>query len=371
MTETSKIDLENVKARKLRVLIVAPSPDIVGGQSTQAQRLLGWFRQEQNLEVGFVPINPRLPGVLRRLQAIKFIRTFVTTLTCVLLLFREIPRHDVIHIFSAAHFSFLLAPTPAVLIAKLFGKKTILNYRSGEAEMHLKNWKIAVPLIKLFDQIVSPSEFVVDVFAKFNLPAKSIYNNLPLEKFPFRERRKLRPIILTNRLLEPLYNIDCVFKAFQIIQHQYPNAKLTVSADGDERPRLEKLAITMNLRDVRFTGFVTNAEMAELYCEADIYMISPNADNMPGSVIECYASGLPIVSTGVGGIPYIVKHNETGLLVEKNDHEDLARQAMRLLEDDELAQKIIHNGRAESLKYDWEQVREKWLGLYSSLVKTK
>src|SRR5215210_7228672 len=107
-------------ARSTRVLIVAPSLDILGGQSVQAARLLARLAAVANLDVGFLPINPPLPGFLRALQSIKYLRTLVTSVMYVLLLLLRIPRYDVVHIFSASYFSFVLAPTPAIVIAKIF-----------------------------------------------------------------------------------------------------------------------------------------------------------------------------------------------------------------------------------------------------------
>src|SRR5688572_22447551 len=121
-------------ARRVRVLLVGPSVDILGGQAVQLERLLARFKDEPALEVGFVPVNPRLPGLLRKLQSVKYVRTVVTSLAYFALLLRRVPRFDVIHIFSASYTSFVIAPTPALFAAKLFGKKAVLNYRSGECE---------------------------------------------------------------------------------------------------------------------------------------------------------------------------------------------------------------------------------------------
>jgi hypothetical protein len=142
----------------IRVLIVAPSLDIVGGQSRQAVRLMEAFRQDPSLHVGFVAHNPRLPGITRHLQRIKYLRTLLTTLYQWLLLLLNVPRYDIIHIFSASYYSYLLAAAPAILISRLFGKRSILNYRSGEAEDHLANWRLtAIPIIKLVHRIVTPA----------------------------------------------------------------------------------------------------------------------------------------------------------------------------------------------------------------------
>src|SRR6266487_2547616 len=141
--------------RPLRVLVIAPSFDIPGGQAVQAARLISRLQREPSLTVGFLPINPRLPGVLRKLQGIKYVRTIVTSLLYLGTLLLRVYQYDVIHVFSASYFSFVLAPTPAILVGRLYGKKILLNYHSGEADDHLARWKrTAIPTIRLADEIV-------------------------------------------------------------------------------------------------------------------------------------------------------------------------------------------------------------------------
>jgi len=329
------------KEKRLRVLIAAPSLDIVGGQSRQAVRLREGLSREPDLEVGFVPHNPRLPGVLRSLQSIKYVRTVVTTLYYVLLLLWRVRQYDIVHIFSASYYSYSLSVIPALFIARLYGKKSILNYRSGEAEDHLASWRSAVPTIRWADEVVVPSGYLVDVFARHGLQARAIHNIVELDRFSFRERHPLRPIFLTSRLLEPLYNVPCVLRAFAIIQQRYPEATLTVAADGFLRADLEALARELQLRDCEFIGFVPFDRMPALYDAADIYLSATNIDNMPSSLTESMACGLNVVTTdGGGAIPYIMTNEETGLIVERDDHEALAAAAIRLLDDNEFALKL-------------------------------
>ncbi len=355
--------------RRLRVLIVAPSLGILGGQAVQAARLLARFREEPSLEVSFLPINPQLPGPFGKLQQIKYVRTVVTSLAYVALLLWRVPSFDVIHVFSASYFSFVLAPTPAILISKLYGKKVVLNYRSGEAEDHLQRWRrTAVPTIRLADEVVVPSSYLVEVFARFGLHARSIYNFVDTARFRFRRRSPLGPNFFSNRNLEPLYNVGCILRAFSIIQQRFPEATLVVAGDGSQRSQLEQLARELNLKHTTFVGRVEQSRMHELYEQADIYLNSSNIDNMPGSLIESYAAGLPVVTTNAGGIPFILTHEETGLMVERDDQEALAAAAIRLLEDDALALRITSNALAACRQYRWEAVREEWLKLYFELA---
>jgi glycosyltransferase involved in cell wall biosynthesis len=355
--------------RKTRVLMVAPSLGILGGQAVQAARLLSRLREEQDLEVDFLPVNPRLPGLFGQLQAVKYVRTVLTSIAYVASLLLRVRRYDVIHIFSASYFSFVLAPTPALLVSRLYGKRTVLNYRSGEAEDHLTRWRrSALPTMRMADAIIAPSGYLVDVFERFNLSARSIFNIVETERFRFRERTPLKPVFFSNRNFEPLYNVACTLRAFALIQRRFPDARLILAGDGSLRGELEALARELNLRGVEFLGRVEHARMHELYDAADIYLNSPDIDNMPGSIIEAYASGLPVVTTNAGGIPYIVTNEKTGLMVERNDHQAMADAAIRLLQDPQLAKKIAHAAYDECRKYRWESVREEWLGLYRQLA---
>jgi len=357
--------------RPVRVCILAPSLDLVGGQARQAERLINGLASEPSLEIGFIPHNPPVPGPLRVLQRIKYVRTVVTTALYWWMLVSRLWRYDVVHAYSASYYSYLLSVLPAIVLGKLYGKKVLLNYHSGEAEDHLANWRLtAVPFIRRADLIVVPSRYLVDVFARFGLTARVIHNVVDPAQLRYRERQPVRPAFLTNRLHEPLYNVQCVLRAFAIVQERYPEASLTVAGDGSLRPSLESLARELGLRNTSFVGLVPSSRMAALYDAADIYVMATNIDNMPGSVIECLTCGLPVVTTNAGGVRYIVTHDESALIVPLNDHLALAAQAMRLLEDDGLAVRLARNGRAAARHYAWPTVRAEWLEAYQELART-
>lgn len=355
--------------KPIRLLLVAPALRILGGQAVQANYLLEHLSREHLFEVSFVAHNPKLPSPLRLLQSIKYLRTLVTSLVYCINLLIQIPKHDIVHVFSASYLSFLIAPTPAILIARAFGKKVVLNYRSGEAEDHLRSWpRTAVPIMKLADELVVPSQYLVDVFSKFNLRASAVANIIDPERFRFRERRPLKPIFLSNRNLYPLYNVACILRAFAIIQQKFPEARLIIAGDGSQRPSLESLARELKLQHVEFRGRIAPNKMSELYDEAHIFLNSSNIDNMPGSILESFACGMPVVSTSAGGIRCIVSHGRTGLLVPRNDHEAMASWAIRLLESPELATSISRNAYEECSAYTWPAVRDAWLSTYLRLA---
>ena len=185
--------------RKLRVTIVAPTTRLVGGQSIQADWLIAEARRVPGVEVELLPINPQLVGPFGWLQRVKYARTFVTELWYLLLLLTRLPRADVVHVFSASYLSFVIAPTPAMLIAKLFRKKVILHYHSGEAEDHFRRWgRTAIPTMRLADRIIVPSRFLVELFGRFDLQAEAIPNFVRTKHIRYKERVRCRPIFFAN-----------------------------------------------------------------------------------------------------------------------------------------------------------------------------
>jgi glycosyltransferase involved in cell wall biosynthesis len=354
--------------RKLRVALVAPSLDILGGQAVQADRLLRAWHNDDEVECHLVPVNPVPPGPLRHGRKVKYVRTVVTEATYLPSLLKQLPRVDVAHVFSASYSSFLLAPLPAIVVARALGCPVILNYRSGEAPDHLARSAVARRALASVDLNVVPSRFLVDVFAGFGIPATIIPNLVDLSRFRFRTRQPLQPRILSTRNLDSLYNVACTVRAFRLVQDRYPEASLTLVGGGADEPSLRALVKTLALNHVTFVGRVRPSDIADYYASHDIYVQSPNIDNMPTSILEAYASGLPVVSTDAGGISAMLVHGEHGLLAPLNDHERLAAHILSLLESPSLSDRLTRAALATCDAYAWSAIREQWLRAYRGVV---
>ncbi len=353
--------------RKLRVAIVAPSLRILGGQAVQAHRLVQAWVNDPDVEAWLVPVNPVPPGPFARLLDLKFVRTGVTQLVYWPTLIREIRRADVVHIFSASYTSFLLAPLPAILVAKWIGRPTILNYRSGEAPDHLKRSAIARTALASVTRRIVPSRFLIDVFEPFGLDAVAVPNVVDLERFRFRDRFPVRPRLLSTRNFDDLYNVACTLRAFKLVQKRWPNASLTLVGGGALDRELRALVQQLDIEHVTFAGRVSPDQIADYYADHDIYVQSPNIDNMPTSVLEAYASGLPVVSTDAGGVPAILKHGEHGLLAPLDDHVTLASHILHLLEQPGVARDLAQNAHGMCREFSWTNVRQQWLSHYQEV----
>lgn len=354
--------------RKLRVALVAPSLDILGGQAVQADRLVRSWHDDPDIECRLVPVNPVPPGVFRHARRVKYFRTVATEATYLPSLVRQLAWADVAHVFSASYTSFLLAPLPAIMAGRALRRPVVLNYRSGQAPDHLARSAIARAALARVDRNVVPSRFLAEVFARLDIDATIIPNLIDLERFRFRQRRAVAPRILSTRNLEPLYNVACTLRAFRTVQDRWPEAVLTLVGGGGEDASLRRLAAALGVRGVTFTGRVPPNRIPELYAAHDIYLQSPDIDNMPASLLEAFASGLPVVSTDVGGIPAILTHDVHGLLAPRNDHQALAAHVLALIDTPALAARLSQDAYATCQAYTWRAVREQWLGLYRGVL---
>jgi len=328
----------------------------------------GW-RGDPDVDAWVVPVNPVPPRPFAWLVDVKYVRTLVTQLCYWPLLFRELRAADVVHVFSASYWSFLLAPIPAVIVARLLRKPVLLNYHSGEAPDHLgRSWIARRTLQRYVHLNVVPSSFLRDVLASFGIPARVVANTIDLDQFRYRVRDPLRPRLLSTRNFEPMYNVACVLRAFARVQARYPDASLTLVGSGSQDSTLRTLAAEMSLRNVTFAGRVAPSEIARFYADADIYVQAPTIDNMPLSVLEAFASGLPVVSTEVGGVPAILTHGVHGLLARDDDEEELAAQVLHLLAQPARARQMAAAAKDSCQRYDWRVVREHWLSAYRETV---
>lgn len=358
----------DVNRTRLRIAIVAPSLRILGGQAVQAERLLQAWRNDPAVDAWLVPHNPLPPAPLRWMLRVKYLRTIATEATYVPLLFAKLRRADVVHVFSASYWSFLLAPLPAILIARVLGKPVVLNYRSGEAPDHLQRSAIARWALAKVDRNAVPSRFLRDVFAGFGIGSVIVPNVVDLDRFPYCPRLPLRPRLLSTRNFDALYNVSCTLRAFKRIQDVHPDASLTLVGAGTEDARLRALASELGLQNVTFAGRVAPQAIAAFYTDHDIYLQSPDIDNMPSSVLEAFASGLPVVSTEAGGMPAIVRHGQDGLLAPLDDDATLAAHVLHLLADPEWARSLAAAAHATLQNYTWNQVRAQWLALYRDVL---
>lgn len=348
-----------------RLAIVAPNLDILGGQGIQARDLADALEGD-GFEVLFVSVNPRFPRGLRWLRRVPVVRTAVNQLFYGFNLLRLV-RADVVHVFSASYWSFLLAPVPAILASRLFGKRVILNYHSGEADDHLTHWGWRVhPFLRRVDEIVVPSVYLQRVFEAHGYPARVVRNIIDLSSFHFRERAPLAPRLLSCRNLEPHYRVNDVIDAFAEVRQQIPEATLLVAGYGSEADRLQRQAEERGLRGVEFLGRIEPEDIPALYDRTDIFLNASVVDNQPISILEAFAAGLVVISTPTGDIPWMLDEERLGVLVPARSPGAMAQAVVRVLNAPDDAARMTRDAREAVHRFTWDAVRPGWMDVYGA-----
>lgn len=272
------------------------------------------------------------------------------------------------HILSNSYLSFFLFTAPVILLGRFFGQPVIIHFHGGAARPFLERWFwLAGPIFRSASRIVVPSAYLAEIFAEQNLETITIPNIATLPLYRFHERHPHPPRLLYTRHLRPCYNPECALRAFGEIVKQQPDAEFRIAGDGSEMERMKNLANELHIQGrVTFLGHLPNDRLVEHYEWANLFLNSSVVDNQPISILEAFASGLPVVTTDAGGIPYMVEHRKTGMVVGMN-HLELAQAALELIENEKLYRSIAERALEELQNYRWESVYPQWAELYSSL----
>lgn len=342
----------------LTIALVGPLPPPAGGMANQTLQLAELLAGEGVTVRSIQTQPPYRPTWIGRIPVLRAVWRLFPYLFG---LWRNSRGAHVVHIMANSGWSWHLSAAPAVWIAKLRGSGVVLNYRGGEAEVFFeKSFRWVRATLTLVDEIVVPSGFLFEVFARRGFTCKVIPNIIDLTRFsasrvPSGDHRTLRLLVARN--LEPLYDNETAIRAFKLVHHQVPTAKLTIVGTGPERERLGKLVVELGLsRSVEFPGQVENREMPTLMREADVLINPSLADNMPISILEAFASGLPVVSTNVGGVPFLVTHEQTGLLVPPHEPAELSAAILRLHRDRALWERLVIAAKSHVERYAWSEV---------------
>jgi len=349
---------------KTRIGLVGPLPPPSGGMANQT-RQLARLLAESGLSVELVQVNaPYRPAWIERLRGVRAVFRFVPYLVR---LWRSAGRVDLFHVMANSGWAWHLFAAPAIWVAYLRGVPAIVNYRGGEAESFLKREARWIrPTVARARSIVVPSGFLERVFADFGMRTEIVPNIVDLDRFSPASSLPGTPHVVVTRNLEPIYDLPTAVRAFSAIRERYPNARLSIAGSGPLRGELERLAVSLGCAEaVRFTGRLENEQLPDLYRSADLMLNPSTVDNMPISVLEAMASGVPVVSTDVGGVPFLVEDGVTALLVPPRSPEAMAAAALRALGEPALAARLRAAGIAAVRRYAWTQVRERLFSAYA------
>ena len=249
-------------------------------------------------------------------------------------------------------------------IARVFNKKYIAILHGGNLPNRLKSSSFLSDLIfKNAYFLVAPSGYLLNAFED-NYSNNLIYipNTIQLENYAFQEKVFDEPKLLWVRSFSSIYNPKMAIDVLSGLKKTYPKAILCmVGPDKENLIEACKLhAEKLNL-NVEFTGKLSKEEWIELSKQYNVFINTTHFDNTPISVIEAMALGLAIVSTNVGGIPFLLTNKENALLVDDNDTNAMINAIDEIFKNNIIAKERCINSRKIVEYFDWNAVKQKWI----------
>jgi glycosyltransferase involved in cell wall biosynthesis len=353
-----------------RICLVGPLPPPEGGMANQTRQLAELLRGE-GLAVEVVRTNmPYSPSWIAETRGARAVFRLVKYAAA---LWSAFGRCDVVHLMANSGWSWHLFAAPALWIAWLRGRAVVVNYRGGEAERFLAGSSRLVRMSLSRARIVAvPSRFLRKIFASHGVPAEVVPNIVDLKLFAPRALPAALPAsphVVVTRNLEWIYDNETALRALSLVRSEFPSCRMSIAGIGPEQERLRQIAIECGVADaVAFVGRLGRDAIAALYQSADIALNPSRVDNMPNSILEALASGVPVVSTQVGGVPYMVDHGRTAVLVPPADAQAMAEGIARLLRDRDLAHHLASTGLLDVQQFGWPAVKDQWIDIYARLM---
>ena len=331
----------------MKILLISNYKHGIGGINAQVDLLHAYLNQEDGIKADVFSTkgNP-----IRR--CIAFFQ-----LLC------QARRYDILHIHACSYWGMVPA-VMGVIAGKLWRKRIVITYHGGEAaEYFAKHAAFVRRWLGRANQVVVLSGFLKEIFDHYDIPCVVIPNIVVLQ--PQQKRtRDIAPRFISIRHLEPLYNILCILRAYEQVLKQYPEATLDILGQGSMRADLEAYVQEHKLIGVTFVGQVPNDTIYDYFANACIMLSAPKIDNMPVSILEAMNAGLLVISSRVGGVPYMIDDGKTGLLFESENSNDLADKMLWALEHSKETDNMICAAQKEVQKYSWENVKQQLMKVY-------
>ena len=229
--------------------------------------------------------------------------------------------------------------------------------------------------MKSFTRVIVPNNYALDLALKNGVSKTQTFRiRVGVNVLKFHKANPFdlegRPKILFVGRLAKIKGVDILLKAFNKLLPKYPQAILYIVGKGEYKSDLERLTKTLSIeKSVRFLGFVPDEDLPRYFKSCDIFVVPSFRENQPITILEAMASHSPVIATNIEGIDEIIKHEENGLLVPKNDVESLENGIMRLLEDEKLYDTLSKNGFATvERNHSYKRIGRNFIELFERLL---
>lgn len=278
-------------------------------------------------------------------------------------LYRSVVASDVVYLQATPPFELLRSLLPPLLLARFFGKQTVVSFAGGNVEDLTGRFaRILIPMLRLATKIIVPTEWSARVLAKYHLPVEVVPTPVDTVNSP-RLIQEIQPRILSFLLAGPDSNLTTILRAVRLAKQKYPRVELTLVAGGEKL----SLAVAHTIQD----NFVTLIDASDQSAirrsleNCDLLVNNSTDDDLPTPILQALSSGIPVVSCDSGGLTAVIQNRQSGLIFPANDPVTLASRIIELIEQPALVTQLSRSGPLEARRFTWSAVRGNWIPLFN------
>ena len=235
------------------------------------------------------------------------------------------------------------------------------------------SWRYIVRYYGRCNLVLSPSESLLEELKAHGLvaPSQVLGNPVDTERFrPPNVKLSHKRLMYMGRLSYEK-NLTTLLDAFALVLQQDPDVTLAIVGDGPERLGLRAHANRLKIgHAVTFCGMLQGEDLVHALQEATLFLTASLTENMPLSVLEAMASGLPVIAPAAKGLPGIIHDSVNGYLVAPNDPIEMAAATLKLLSEPGRAKKYAENARQTALHFSTQHVGARLEAAYYSVLDT-
>ncbi len=332
----------------MKILVVANYHIGLGGISGVVKNHMAYIRKEGYTVELF---NTRRNNIIR--------------LFLIIPLLFKVRKFDIVHLHGSSNLGFYPIALGIIASKFFYNKRTIVTYHGGGAKPFLEKHNSFIKrILNKADYITVMSGYLEKIFKEFNIETVILRNLIDIEILTDTNINFDTPKLVSIRSLEENYNIEDIIQAFVLVKNKYQNAELKIIGGGSKYNELLGFSKSLNISNIEFKRKISNEDIQKEILKSNIFVTVPSFDNQPMSILEAFATGIPVISSNVGGIPYMINNEENGFLVDINKPGQIAEKVFKIMDNKNLVDKVIENGKKEVSNYQWDSIKSILFKLY-------